>query len=195
MLLTTLGDVAPSILAIARFTLRTRLSKAANVADRHGAAAALEQFLVKATLLEPGTAEIELAASLEEQAIASGHEFDAGESQLVAMLLTRGAALLITGDKRAIAALAAIVPQEVEGRVACLEQLLATLLDIHPLAEMRNGVCAEPKVDKAVTACMACSTNPEGADVLAGLSSYINDLRKRVGTILAPCEALLPVVS
>jgi hypothetical protein len=185
MALTTIGDVAPSLLNIAPFTLRSRVGSKSGLSNPDAAAAALEELLSRALLVEPTTDEIDFAAELEELATSKALEFDTGESQLVAILLKRGAPLLLTGDKRAIIALAGIGLTEAEGRVACLEQLFALILDHIPYMEIRARICAEASADKALTACFACAADAVTVDdVIAGLDSYTNDLRKRSATML-----------
>lgn len=183
--MTTVGAITPSLLGIARFTLRSRFGEKGTLTQREAAAAALEELLTRVQLLEPTPDEIELAAELEELATSVALEFDTGESQLVAILLRRGCPLLVTGDKRAIIAMAGIGIAEAEGRVACLEQLFALILEHVPHTDIRARICAEAGVDKALTACFACTADMVNADdIIAGLDSYITDLRKRSGAIL-----------
>lgn len=182
---TTIHDQPPAILSIARFTIRTRLARKNSLADPKGAAQAFEKMLAGLELLEPTQGEIALAADLEEQASAKALDFDTGESLLVAILLLRSLPLLVTGDKRAIIALAGISLSVAEGRIACQEQIMARLLRDIPYATLRDGVCAEPRADKAVTVCFACSSPSVSADiVVAGLDSYTGHLRKATGPML-----------
>lgn len=193
---TTLHGNPPAMLGIARFTLRSRLSRPCGIADREGATVALDQLLAKVSLLNPTQSEIDLAAELEERAAAHALEFDTGESQLVAILLLRGKALLVTGDKRAIIALSSMVLTEVRGRIASFEQLVIILLAKHQHDEVRQRVCVEPDADKAMTACFACSTPSVSVeDILAGLTSYTEHLRKGTGDMLVADAKLLTVVS
>jgi hypothetical protein len=167
-----------------------------NILNIDGASAALEELLAQVSFVVPTQTEIELAAELEERATARALEFDTGESQLIAVLMSRSAPLLLTGDKRAIVALAGICPAEAEGRVACLEQLIATLVTKHSAGALRTSVCAEPKVDKAMTACFACSATLVSAeDILAGLASYTNHLRRSAGDTLLAENDLLAVIA
>lgn len=183
--LTTIDDVAPSLLSIARFTLRSRLSRNCHLTDPEAAVDALEELLAHVQLPEPTADEIEMAAELEELATNKALEFDMGESQLVAILLKRGCPLLITGDKRAIIAMAEIGLVDAEGKLACVEQLFAYILDTIPHMDVRRRICAEATADKALTACFACATSIVTAkDIVAGLDSYTNDLRRRSGAML-----------
>ena len=121
---TTLNGLPPAILGVASFTLRSRVKRSRSICDRSSVQTCLEKILPVLRLVEPLNEEVELAAELEEMALACDLEFDAGESQLLAILIKRNSPLLLTGDKRAIRAVAQIVPCQVKKRVACLEQLI-----------------------------------------------------------------------
>lgn len=184
----TIDDIPPAMLGVGRFVVRGRLAKASNIADRARATAAFERMLAAMTLAEPDDAELASAADLEAEAIRRDLELDGGESQLLAILANRACRLLITGDKRAIAAMAIVAPAQAGSRVACLEQLISHLVAVQGARAVRPRVCAEPGVDRAVTGCFACaSPDPPGdADVLAGLASYIRHLdRTAPGVLLA----------
>lgn len=193
---TTLRGVPPAMLRIARFTLHSRLSRPCGIADREGAITALGNLLAEVRLLDPTEAEIQLAAELEELATTQGLSFDIGESQLVAILLSRSAVFLFTGDKRAIAALAGIALAGVAGKIGCFEQLAAILLGKYEHEPMRRRVCAEPSADKAMTVCFACSSETVSVkDILDGLASYIRHLRAQTGNMLIADDDLLTVIS
>ncbi|GLI21916.1 hypothetical protein GGQ86_000782 [Xanthobacter flavus] len=192
---TTLGDVPPAMLRIARYTLLSILSRPCGVIDLEGATAALYELLPQVQLLDPTETEIELAAEFEELAMSNSFSFDSGESQLVAILILRNAALLITGDKRAIAALAGIAPSPAEGRIACFEQLAALLLAKYSHEQIRLRVCSEAGADKAISICFSCKSEATSSEnILAGLASYIRDLRSKTGHILIDDAILLSKV-
>jgi hypothetical protein len=177
------------VLGAARFVLGRALERGRARATGT-ARQALEDFLAAAEVLEPTDAELSVAADLERLAQHRGVSLDGGESQLAAMVAARQMSFLDTGDKRAIAAFAAIdhcVCQALRGHIRCLEQLFIPLLDAGDFAEIVASVCAEPDVDKAMTACFACNSggasNPEA--VRAGLESYIRDVVRRAPAMLA----------
>lgn len=184
----TIDDIPPAMLGVGRFVVRSRLARASNIADPARAAAAFERMLAAMTLAEPDDAELAAAADLEAEATRRDLELDGGESQLLAMLANRACRLLITGDKRAIAAMAIVAAAQAGSRVACLEQLIAHLVATSGVREVRPGVCAEANVDRAVTNCFACAATdpPDGADVLAGLASYIRHLDRAAPGVLIP---------
>ena len=181
---TTLGQ-APAILAISRYTLRSRLRVARNLENPEGIGEEIEDLMANVTLVQPTEEEIRLAADFEEEAIRHSLDFDTGESQLLAVLLRRGAPLLLTGDKRAIRAIHGLGISGTDGRIACLEQLMASILAKWDYTKLRQRVCGEPNADKAMTICFACSSpQVTEAGIRDGLASYVRDLRRSTATLL-----------
>lgn len=183
---TTLARTPPAMLGVGRFVARGRLARDRRVRDRARALDALERLLSVVVPLEPEERETSLAAELEAGAIRLNVELDGGESQLIAMLMTRGCPLLVTGDKRAVAALAALAVAGLSGRVACLEQVLADVVRVRGADAVRAAVCSEPGADTALSLCFGCSSAkpPNEPAVLDALSSYAEHLRGRCGDIL-----------
>jgi hypothetical protein len=182
----TKDGAVPLLLGVGRFVIRARLARADNIADRERAIEAFDRFLQDATLVEPDDAELAMAAEFEADAGRRNVELDGGESQLLAILIKRSAQLLITGDKRAIVAMAAIDLRAVAGKIACLEQLFAQIVRLAGEPLVRRHVCAEPQIDRALTICCGCSggSSPDGG-ILEGLTSYIAALRRSAPGILA----------
>lgn len=152
---------------------------------------AFQEFLEQNQVVEPTSAEQELAAELEAEAQALALNLDAGESQLVAILVTRAVPSLLTGDKRAIVALEQLLEpmphlQPLVGRVHCLEQAVRRLVESAGMDAVRSAVCAEPRIDKALTICFSCSSAAASPpSVAAGLESYIADVRASAERVLA----------
>lgn len=121
-----------------------------------------------------------MAAEFEAVAQEQNLELDGGESQLLAMLIQRKLRLLLTGDKRAIVAIERIAGDTLPGpSIACLEQVMSTLLERIGLAALRERICSEPAVDRALSTCFACrSIVVEAILVEEGLRSYVGHLRK-----------------
>jgi hypothetical protein len=193
---TTIDGNPPALLGVARFVIRGRLARAANIANRQAACAAFEDLLRAAMTIEPSDAELTVAADLEAVAVRRNLELDGGESQLLAVLVNRGCDLLLTGDKRAIAAMAIVAPAKARGRVACLEQLVGEIVRRIGAGAVRAHVCNESGVDKAITACFACASTaaPSGDDVLGGLSSHIGHLARAAPGVLVDGNDLQAIV-
>jgi hypothetical protein len=181
------------VLGAAPFVVRNLFWHARIAGDPEAAIRSWEEFYNQAEVLEPSIQEVKLAAELEFTAQVSNLSLDSGESQLCAIAIERGSKL-ITGDKRAITCLAEILAQHRRapaGKVLCLEQLfLKLLIRLDPL-EIRRAVCKEIGIDRALSACFSCyrgNGEDEGGDPNSwseGLASYISELRKVAGTILA----------
>jgi hypothetical protein len=183
---TTVDDVPPAMLGVGRFVVADRLSRAAQLSDSPAVTLAWNDILSAMKVIEPTDEEIEHAADLEAEASRLGVDLDPGESQLLAILIRRRCTALMTGDKRAIEAIEMIAPVLAEGRIACLEQLIADFVRRTKAADIRTRVCARPNADRAITACFACASINLSTqiDIQAGLESYIRDLRRSACTVL-----------
>ncbi|KIU26007.1 hypothetical protein SR41_16645 [Sphingomonas melonis] len=177
------ADMVPSMLGAARFMLANHVARSRRIADRPAAAAHLGAILPQLTELEPTQEETALAAEIEAAAVAADLAVDGGESQLAAMMAMRGGSLLLTGDKRAVAALGALGRDLPPNRVACFEQMLRSLVDVLGPGCVRAAVCCEPALDKAVTLACSCASTAE-VDPRDGLASYVENLRSLAPTLL-----------
>lgn len=184
-------DIEPAILGTAKFSLVSQVARSRSIKDREAAKLQLDQFLKQATVIEAEADEIELAAKLEEEALRQALPLDTGESQLVAVLAARDLPLLLTGDKRAIKALFVLGEPDVDGRLACLEQLMATLLQKHGIGKIRPKICSEPEIDKTLTLCFSCNADDVKIEsVTEGLASHVRHLRASSGNLLIAGESL-----
>lgn len=189
------------VLGAIQYVLSNAITKKKNILDKKTAAERLAKFLGMVEHLEPDADELLLAAEFEAAAQAQDLELDAGESQLLAVLIRRSAALLLTGDKRAIRAIEPVVDasghiQFTEQRVACLEQVVLALVNRHGAELVHQRVCNEAAVDKSLAICFACTSgkcNPES--ILQGLSSYINSLRSDAPRSLVTSNDLSSVIA
>jgi len=180
------------VLGHARFVVGKRLERQGKkgLANAAKALAHLNDVLQELTQAEPSAEEQSFAARLENIAQDAGVALDPGESLLCAIVVHRGLDRLATGDKRAICALEVISRRveevrQIPGRVVCLEQMFLRLLGRQSPEAIRAAVCGEPHVDRALTACFACSSPTVGPeDWLAGLTSYIQALRAEAPTLL-----------
>lgn len=183
---------AVGVLGSARFVVPKKIEKANLNGDRAKVLGTLNEFLSRATELEPAESEQKMAADFELAAQKLALNLDIGESQLCAIVVQRALDWLVTGDKRAIAAIEMLLCPEPRlmplcGRVKCLEQLFADAIGRHGHATLRSAVCTEPEIDKALTICFSCkSETVDCTDVAEGLLSYIRDLRERAKQVLAP---------
>jgi hypothetical protein len=189
------------VLGVAKYVLPNAIAKG-RVADKARASDRLARFLEDVTSLEPIDDELDLAAELEEAALrVSAGTLDVGESQLLAILIRRGAMLLVTGDKRAIRAIEQVVVSHgYEGkagsRIACLEQAMLSLLIKHGADALHSRVCSEAEMDKALAICFKCVSGLYGLEAIRdSLLSYIRDVRKYTPVTLVESDDLSAVIS
>ncbi|HUV69869.1 MAG TPA: hypothetical protein VMW15_09430 [Terracidiphilus sp.] len=182
---------AYGILGTAKFVLRKALQKRP---PRRAEAtkAELEAALTVLEILEPTEQETALAAQLEFEAQQHAVPMHVGECQLVAMLVTREFHHILTGDRKAIAALASIAlpagidPARLTARFICFEQAVRHLVVAQGAVLVKTAICAEREVDSAMRVCFSCaSPEVDEASWLAGLDNHIADLRAASGGLLA----------
>lgn len=186
------GPHVPGLLGTARFVLPKRLQRRPPK-QYEQAREALSRVLAIFEAVEPSDAEAALAATLEYEAQRQAVAVDAGECQLIAILVSRGYNWLLTGDKRALAGLAAMVlPSELSsdalaGKFMCFEQAILHLVAAQGSAWVRHAICHEPDVDIAMRICFSC-TSPEVTDASwkEGLNSQVQSIRGGCGDLLLP---------
>jgi hypothetical protein len=195
--LATSGGVPPAMLGVGRFVVHRQLERGDRFANREQASARFAELRGVVQLVEPTSDELELAAEFEAKAIATNVELDVGESQLLAILLSRAGGALITGDKRAIAAIAKIDVGDVAGRVACFEQLIRTIAMMMDPDLIQAAICAEPNADKTMAICCSCASGRTLTKdaLLDALKSYIGALRKAVGPTLLEGDDLFALAA
>jgi hypothetical protein len=190
LMATVPGDGAFGILGASRFVVSKTIMRTPLRGDPCSAKTQFLVFLTENEVIEPSAEEQHLAADFEAAAQKTALNLDAGESQLVAILVSRGLLWLVMGDKRAVASVETLLDtderlQVAAGKVRCLEQLVADALATGNPDQIRRAICDEPSVDKTLSICFSCSS-PEASSVpLEALSSYISDLRARAVRVLA----------
>lgn len=185
------GPAAVGILGAARFVVPSAITRHRGIADKDAAMAQWSAVETTVEALEPTASEAAFAAEIEELATRTGRNLDPGESQLCAMAIERAFNHLATGDKRAVMAAESMLAdvaklKELAGKIVCMEQLAVALLARIGSDAIRDAVCSEPGVDRALTACLGCASRAEESSVdTTGFESYIADLRRRAPTLLA----------
>lgn len=186
-----LGRTAPpAALGLTHLISPKQLAKRRGVVDREAALAALRALLGLLGSLEPSDDEVELAAELAAQAQAEDLPLNTGEAQLTAIAIKRALPLLVSGDKRALAALAALFPPgekraALQGRMMCFEQLVAALAGEIGEEAIRERICREPDMDTTMR--LACSCGREAwtpEQLYEACDSYIEGIRRLAGDLL-----------
>jgi hypothetical protein len=186
----------PATLGLTHLIAGRQLGRKRTLRDTAGAAAELEVLLGMLVRLEPDDVEVELAANLAAVAQERGLPLDSGEAQLTAITVMRDLPLLVTGDKRALGALARLADGEpmrsaLVGRLACFEQVMLSIATVTGEHELRSRICAEPEVDGVMR--LACSCDRDDWDtgqLHEACSSYVGAVREDVGQLLAEGSAL-----
>lgn len=115
---------------------------------------------------------------------------DAGEVELVAACVATPGAYLVSGDKRAMEALAqpelADVALLLAGRIICLEQALVMLVESYPASSVISAIAPRREIDTAIR-CVVGAAGCSEDNFREGLGSYIADLRKKTGPLLCMC--------
>lgn len=186
----------PAALGLTHLIAGKQLAGKRNVRDLSGAGEELNLLLNMLGRLEPDEDEIAMAADLTGAAQQNGLPLDVGEAQLAAIVARRGLPLLVTGDKRALGALAALVNigtvcESFVGRLMCFEQVMASVARIIGESELRSRVCAEPEVDGAMRLACSCGQEEWGtAHLYDALASFSRAVREEVGDMLSDGLAL-----
>lgn len=104
---------------------------------------------------------------------------DAGEAVLLSALASAADTALLTGDKRAVRALAAMegsVRKAFSRRVLPVERVILGALDRFGLDWLRSRVCPWKAIDMAVTVVMGSRCDATEAAVRQALAAYLGEL-------------------
>jgi hypothetical protein len=118
---------------------------------------------------------------------------DTGEAILFSVTPRMDDALLATGDKRSLQSLAKAsdkscrgLCRKLLGKVICFEQILRKILDDSGFDGVRDKLVLGRECDKVLAIILGSGLNATEDAVREGLASYINDLRRQTGRLLAP---------
>src|SRR5579871_4656336 len=157
------------VLPTAKFSLKARSpSSAITLMNSKEAAERLFNFLSNAIEIKESDSNKYLAA------LSIHPQVDAGEAILFAMALDELETLVYTGDKRSIAALAEFLDQTglrsiLEGRIKCLEQVVAEIIEISDFDSICKKIRADKATDKTLYMCFNSGTLE---NALIGLLSH-----------------------
>ena len=185
------GEGPSGVLGSSQFIVPKKIAKMGLNGPVARALGEFASFLEESHIIEPSAEEQAMAARFEATAQRLALNLDAGESQLLAVVVSRTVSWLVTGDKRAITSIEPVIRREsdlrfVTRKIRCLEQLVRDLLLADEAEFIRASICAEPTVDTALSICLGCTGSgaiPE--EILTGLASYIEDLRSKAPDVLA----------
>ncbi|NJO39177.1 MAG: hypothetical protein HC865_00350 [Cyanobacteria bacterium RU_5_0] len=143
----------------------------------------LKSFLKIAKPLDARSADPDLL-----DAMSAVQNIDTGEALLLAVGATARDALIITGDKRSLAALCshesvAHLANALAGRVISMEVLFSYLVE-NQFTHVQECVRSKPDVDKALNIAFGVTIPASYESVQEALASYINHLRAVTGDLL-----------
>jgi hypothetical protein len=111
-----------------------------------------------------------------------------GEQTLIVATRSQTDFLLLSGDKNCMRSIAKI-PEQIYrrlcGRVICLEQIILKLIEVKGFVFVRDRVLPMVSCDKSLQICFGYSTPASEENVIAGLNSYINEVRQQAPDLLA----------
>ncbi|MYM22879.1 hypothetical protein GTP46_09500 [Duganella sp. FT135W] len=185
------GIESPAMIGAAQFVVTGKLKRKLKGDLEVAAKAHFLEAIQSIAAVEPTPSELQLAAKLESAALTLGVDLDIGESQLCALMYTRGIGLMMTGDKRAIKAISTLNHEDpcayVHGKVACLEQLILWMIDHAGIGAVQAPVCAVPAVDTSLTMALGCNSGGSSEpSCREGLASYINNIKASAPDVLVP---------
>ena len=171
-----------TVLATAKYSLLPAKNRLRFCKDEESAAR-LEAFLRTSKPLDAGLADPDLLDVLN-----AVPNIDAGEALLFAVGATNRDTLVITGDKRSLAALCSHdsvtdVSNALAGRVVSIEVLFSILVE-REFAFIQERVRAKPDVDVMLKIVFGVTYPVDFESARDGLASYIRDLRSVTGTLL-----------
>lgn len=112
---------------------------------------------------------------------------DPGEALLFALASEESGCEILTGDKRAIRALAAMpapLRASLQGRILIVEQVVYLALQRFGLEWLRQRVCPQKGIDTAISIVMGSQCDASEASVMDGLRSYVAEVGAYAGPML-----------
>lgn len=113
---------------------------------------------------------------------------DEGEATLIVATRSQTDFLLLSGDKRCMRGLEKIpkhIYKRLCGRLICLEQIILKLIEVRGFVFVRDRILPMVSCDTSLQICFGYSTPATEENVIAGLSSYINEIRQQAPNLLA----------
>ena len=149
-----------------------------------------ESVCQKAIAITQKCQKVEADNSIEFTLLNKVKNIDEGEAALIAATADKDVFLLTTGDKKCLKALATdpnleSVCKRLCGRVICLEQIILKLIEVKGFEFVRDRVLPMVGCDKSLQICFGYSTLATEENVIAGLNSYINEIRQQAPDLLA----------
>lgn len=115
---------------------------------------------------------------------------DAGEVLLISALFANEDTVFLTGDKRALRALAdpalADIAARIKGRVLCLEHVLAHAMEQTDAIALATAIAPHRDLDAGARSIVPLPAYATHDGITAGLTSYLNDLANDTNGLVNP---------
>lgn len=104
-------------------------------------------------------------------------QIDAGEAVLFSLVMAHSHSRLLTGDKRALRALAKHeLAANFDGKIICVEQILKLALDTHGREWLISSVGPQAQIDKAAVIILGSRQDAPIEHIHEALGSYITEM-------------------
>lgn len=115
---------------------------------------------------------------------------DVGEALLLAMTVAHPQGVFLTGDKRAIQALAqSPVANLFAGRVVIMEQVILHALSVLGRDKLLQHICPFLQCDRTISICLGSNCDNQAVEIRMALMSYISEIDRLVIPTLL-CEKM-----
>ncbi|KTT39839.1 hypothetical protein RSA46_05585 [Pseudomonas oryzihabitans] len=121
-------------------------------------------------------------------------DIDSGEAVLFAALSQRDQDMMVSGDKRAYAALSGSLVEGLWLRLICLEEAVLIILKYYPFELVSGRVRARSDVDISLRIAFGSSSANTQETVIAALESYLGELVRSTGNNYRPLAEKLVLV-
>jgi len=109
--------------------------------------------------------------------LSASHQIDAGEAVLLAVIANNNSGGFLTGDKRALRALAGLeCAQTFAGKIMLVEQVLWLCLEAKGRDWLLQNVCPARNIDKAISMILGSRCDANLDSLNEGIQSYIREI-------------------
>uniref|UniRef100_E6QVN0 Uncharacterized protein n=1 Tax=mine drainage metagenome TaxID=410659 RepID=E6QVN0_9ZZZZ len=110
-------------------------------------------------------------------ALAESEQIDSGEALLLAVASTDAKGCILTGDKRALRALALHGCASIfVGTILVIEQIIFECLQVKGREWILENICPYKNVDKAISNILGSQCDGSMESIVEGINSYITEL-------------------
>ena len=113
------------------------------------------------------------------ESLITSNQIDAGEAVLLATIADQPNGVLLTGDKRALRALAGHELAPIfAGRIMLIEHVIWLCLEMNGLDWTRANICPQRGIDKAISVLFGYRCDARTDSVREGVESYLGEIKR-----------------